>query len=103
MEAERRLMHPFNDCGSFLVHDSDITPGDYSLSVRDAKKVRHYRIQKLDDGGYIVVQQATFKTLLDLVAHNRQQLNGLCVILKNACFIAEKPQTTGISKEANEH
>ena len=32
-DAEEQLMQTFNDYGSFLVHDSEITLGEYSLSI----------------------------------------------------------------------
>ncbi len=36
-------MMEFNQYGSFLIRDSETTPGDYSLSIRDKERVRHYR------------------------------------------------------------
>ena len=94
-------MQPFNDCGSFLIRDSETTPGDFSLSIRDTEKVRHYRIRKLDSGGYFVTRRITFESLAALVAHYRQQSDGLCVTLGDPCLLAEKPQTAGLSKDAN--
>ena len=95
-------MQPFNDCGSFLIRDSETTPGDFSLSIRDTEKVRHYRIRKLDNGGYFVTRRITFENLSDLVAHYRKEADGLCVTLRDACLVAEKPQTAGLSKDANQ-
>ena len=51
-KAEKLLMQTTNATGSFLVRESTGTHGNYSLSIRDAKKVRHHKIQKLDSGGY---------------------------------------------------
>ena len=96
MEAEMQLMQPYNDCGSFLIRES--RPDGYSLSIRDTKKVKHYRIQRSADGDYFVTQRLTFKTLSDLVAHYKQNADGLCATLKNACLNAKPPQTV----EANE-
>ena len=83
-------MQPCNDCGSFLIRGSK--SNGYSLSVRDTEKVRHYKIERSNDGAFFVTQLISFETLSDLVAHYRQETDGLCVTLKNACLIAEPPQ-----------
>ena len=95
-------MTGYNQPGSFLVRDSETTPGDFSLSIRDQERVRHYRIRRLDNGGFFVTRRATFNTILDLVAYYRQQADGLCSNLIHPCRVAEKPQTAGLSKQANE-
>lgn len=47
----------------------------YVLSVRDCDKangepcVKHYRIRKLDEGGYFISAKRKFKTLLDIIDH----------------------------------
>ena len=96
MEAEMQLVQPYNDCGSFLIRGNK--SDGYSLSIRDTEKVRHYKIQRSDDGDYFVTRRLTFKMLSDLVAHYKQNADGLCVTLKNACLNAKPPQTV----EANE-
>ena len=95
-------MQPFNDCGSFLVRDSQTTSGDYSLSIRDTEMVRHYRIRRLDSGGFFVNPRVAFETISELVQYYQMQADGLCVNLKAPCLISEKPQTTGLSKGTNE-
>ena len=102
VEAEKQLMMHYNRPGAFLVRDSETTPGDYSLSIKDHERVRHYRIRRLDNGGFFVTRRATFNTILDLVAYYRQQADGLCTMLMYPCQVAEKPQTAGLSKQANE-
>ena len=102
VEAEKQLMQSFNQCGSFLIRESETTPGDFSLSIRDTEKVRHYRVRKLDNGGYFVTRRVTFETIPDLVEYYSRQSDGLCVTLKSACLVAELPQTAGLSREANE-
>ena len=92
-------MQPFNDCGSFLVHDSETTPGDYSLSIRDTEKVKHYKIRRLDVGGFFVTRRVTFLTIPELIQYYKKQADGLCVNLKAPCLISEKPQIAGLSKE----
>ena len=94
-------MLPFNGYGSYLVRDSDTTPGDYSLSVRDREQVMHYRIRRLDNGRFFVTRRATFNTVQDLVAYYRQQADGLCTNLTKPCTLSEKPQTAGLSRQTN--
>ena len=103
LNAEKQLVQPFNDYGSFLIRDNDVTPGYYTLCIRDTDRVRHYRIRKLDSGpgGYFVTRRISFESLSELVAHYREQSDGLCTILREACLIADKPQTAGLSKDAN--
>ena len=101
VEADKQLMHPYNDRGSFLIHDNDVKSDSYLLSIRDSEKVRRYKIQRSDAGGFFVTRQRIFETLSDMVAYYRQDADGLCVTLKNACLIAEIPQTAGLSKETN--
>ena len=95
-------MQPFNDYGSFLIRDSETTPGDYSLSIRDTENVRHYKIRRLDVGGFFVTRRVNFETIPELVQYYQKQADGLCANLKAPCLISEKPQTAGLSKEANE-
>ena len=95
-------MQSFNQRGSFLVRDSETTPGDFSLSIRDEERVRHYRIRRLDEGGFFVTRRVNFPSIPELVAYYSQQADGLCVVLLQPCLVAEKPQTAGLSKQANE-
>ena len=94
-EAEKLLMHTTNATGSFLVRENTSTHGNYSVSVRDTKKVRHHKIQKLDSGGYFLTPQVTFASIPELVTYYSKQSNGL---LKNPCII-EEPKSTGSSSK----
>jgi hypothetical protein len=49
-EAEKILLHR-GAHGSYLLRESESTPGEYSLSVREGDNVKHYRIRTLDEGG----------------------------------------------------
>ena len=100
-EAERTLHLPFNLMGSFLIRGSETTPGDFSLSVKDQDKIRHYRVHRLEDGSLFVTKGTTFQNLHELVEHYKAQTDGLCCNLKYPCLQAEKPQTAGLSKHAN--
>lgn len=49
-------------------------PGAFSLSIRDwddvkGDHVKHYKIRKLDSGGYYITTRAQFDTLQQLVQH----------------------------------
>ena len=102
IDAEKQLMWLFNDYGSFLVRESESTPGNYILSVRDTEKVRHYKIRRLDVGGFSITSRVTFEKIPELIQYYEKQADGLCVNLKAPCLISEKPQTAGLSGEANE-
>lgn len=48
--------------------------GAYSLSIRDwdeakGDHVKHYKIRKLDSGGYYITTRAQFNTIQQLVQH----------------------------------
>lgn len=48
--------------------------GAYSLSIRDwdevkGDHVKHYKIRKLDNGGYYITTRAQFETVQQLVQH----------------------------------
>ena len=78
------------------------SPGNYSLSLKYANRVFHFKILKLESGRWCISEQVTFLTILELVAYYHIQANQLPVTLKTPCIIAEKPQTAGLSKETNE-
>ena len=92
-------MEPFNHLGSFLVRNSETTPGDYTLSIRFIDKVKHYKIHKLDVGGFFVSRRVTFDTISELVQHYKKHRDELCFNLTAPCFVPEKLQIAGLSKE----
>ena len=95
-------MMPFNQYASYLVRDSETTPGDYSLSVRDTDSVYHYKIQKFENGLFCITHRVQFETISELIQYYQIQADGLCVELRYPCLSVEKPQTVGLSKQANE-
>ncbi|XP_072170471.1 tyrosine-protein kinase Src42A-like [Diadema setosum] len=97
MDAEKKLLLPQNEHGSFLIRESESRVGDYSLSVRDGDTIKHYRIRQLDEGGYFIARRCTFSALVELVQHYQQDADGLCVNLRRPCVLVEKPQTRGLS------
>ncbi|KRX42715.1 Tyrosine-protein kinase Src42A [Trichinella murrelli] len=114
IEAEKCLLMPGNEQGSFLIRDSESRQDDFSLSgisvvvfcffsgvvvflsvfsVRDGDSVKHYRIRQMDNGGYFIARRITFRTLQELVIHYSYEQDGLCTILRKPCIRVEIPQT----------
>ncbi|NXR75062.1 FYN kinase, partial [Pycnonotus jocosus] len=103
-DAERQLLSFGNPRGTFLIRESETTKGAYSLSIRDwddmkGDHVKHYKIRKLDNGGYYITTRAQFETLQQLVQHYSEKADGLCF---NLTVIATNntPQTVGLAKDA---
>ena len=101
-EAERLLLQSFNGHGSFLIRFSESTMGDYSLSVRDTERVRHYKIKRLEDGSFTLTGKIPFRTLPELVNHHKVEAGGLCSTLQNPCLLAKKPLMGGLSGTVND-
>ena len=80
-------MTQLNSRGSYLIRESESTPGGYSLSVRDRDQVQHYKIFQSNNQEFYVFARSTFKTLQDLVSHYQQEAGGLCVNLKKPCVM----------------
>ncbi|XP_050571128.1 tyrosine-protein kinase Fgr isoform X3 [Cygnus atratus] len=80
-DAERQLLCHGNCRGTFLIRESETTKGAYSLSIRDwdeakGDHVKHYKIRKLDSGGYYITTRAQFDTVQQLVQHYIGTWNG---------------------------
>ena len=99
--AENLLMQPFNGSGSFLIRNSESTPGDYSLSIKFTKVVRHYKIKQSSRGYSISNWTVTFGSIPELVAHYSKRSDGLCINLRTTCLIT-KPKTASLSEKVNE-
>ncbi|MBN3287159.1 FYNA kinase, partial [Polyodon spathula] len=89
-DAERQLLSSGNPRGTFLIRESETTKGAFSLSIRDwddtkGDHVKHYKIRKLDSGGYYITTRAQFETLQQLVHHYSERSAGLCCRLVVAC------------------
>ncbi|XP_052645274.1 proto-oncogene tyrosine-protein kinase Src isoform X5 [Harpia harpyja] len=83
---------------------SVLPAGAYCLSVSDfdnAKglNVKHYKIRKLDSGGFYITSRTQFNSLQQLVAYYSKHADGLCHRLTNVCPTS-KPQTQGLAKDA---
>lgn len=80
-----------------MIRESESQPGNYSLSVRDGESVKHYRIRKVDTGGYYIAPRAMCNSLDDLVKHYQRDCDGLCCLLTSPCPQGERPVTAGLS------
>ncbi|KAJ8391311.1 hypothetical protein AAFF_G00090980 [Aldrovandia affinis] len=103
-DSERLLLSMENRRGTFLVRESETTKGAYCLSVLDydnAKglNVKHYKIRKLDSGGFYITSRTQFSNLQQLVGHYRKHADGLCHCLTEVCPVL-KPQTQGLARDA---
>ncbi|XP_013886443.1 tyrosine-protein kinase SRK2 [Austrofundulus limnaeus] len=98
-DAEKMLLADGNAHGAFLIRNSESQKGELSLSVLDQGKVKHYKIQKLDNGHFYVSTNKSFSTIQELVRYYTTHLNGLCVRLNEPCkkIQLQAPQTYGLS------
>ncbi|XP_051941342.1 tyrosine-protein kinase fyna isoform X2 [Hippocampus zosterae] len=100
-DAERQLLSNSNARGTFLIRESETTKGAYSLSIQDwddikGDHVKHYKIRKLDSGGYYITTRAQFETLQQLVHHYSARAAGLCCRLIVPCHKG-MPRLTDLS------
>ncbi|XP_017343609.1 src-like-adapter 2 isoform X1 [Ictalurus punctatus] len=87
-KAEELLLHPQNQSGSFLIRESQTVQGAHSLSVRyERQSIKHYRIQRIENGWHYISPRLTFQTLTQLVEHYSEVSDGLCCLLSEPCFI----------------
>ncbi|XP_073957451.1 tyrosine-protein kinase Abl [Choristoneura fumiferana] len=63
--------------GSFLVRESESSPGQRSISLRYEGRVFHYRINEDSDGKVYVTSESKFGTLAELVHHHSVLGDGL--------------------------
>ncbi|KJH46160.1 SH2 domain protein [Dictyocaulus viviparus] len=94
VDAEKALLQPENQNGSFMVRESESRQNDLSLSIREDDCVKHYRIRQMDQGGYFIARRRPFRTLQDLITHYINDADGLCVRLTKACVKFDAPETS---------
>ncbi|BFZ05522.1 hypothetical protein BsWGS_08561 [Bradybaena similaris] len=85
--------------GSFLVRESESSPGQRSISVRFEGRVYHYRISEHLDGKVYVTQDHRFNTLGELVHHHSIHADGLVTTLLYPAPKRQKPTVFGVSPE----
>nr|XP_002125218.1 tyrosine-protein kinase SRK2 [Ciona intestinalis] len=98
-EAERLLLMHHNTNGSFVIRNSETRPDEFSLSVRHMGEAKHYRIRKIDDGGFYIARRCVFSHLNEMVEHYQANSDGLCIKLSSPCKKLEIPQTAGLSHD----
>ncbi|XP_052222649.1 tyrosine-protein kinase Abl-like isoform X2 [Dreissena polymorpha] len=85
--------------GSFLVRESESSPGQRSISVRYEGRVYHYRISEDSDGKVYVTMDHRFNTLAELVHHHSIHSDGLVTTLLYPAPKRQKPTVFGLSPE----
>jgi abelson tyrosine-protein kinase 1 len=83
--------------GSFLVRESESSPGQRSISLRYEGRVYHYRIQQGDDSAYFVTAESRFQTLAELVHHHSMHADGLITQLLYPAAKKDKPALFALS------
>ncbi|XP_013406670.1 Abelson tyrosine-protein kinase 2 isoform X2 [Lingula anatina] len=85
--------------GSFLVRESESSPGQRSISLRYEGRVYHYRISEDSDSKVYVTQEHRFNTLAELVHHHSMHSDGLITTLLYPAAKRDKPTVFGLSPE----
>uniref|UniRef100_A0A336MRU8 non-specific protein-tyrosine kinase n=1 Tax=Culicoides sonorensis TaxID=179676 RepID=A0A336MRU8_CULSO len=90
--------------GSFLVRESESSPGQRSISLRYEGRVYHYRINEDSDGKVFVTAEAKFNTLAELVHHHSvlHEGHGLITPLLYPAPKQNKPTVFPLSPEPDE-
>ncbi|XP_004853419.1 Abelson tyrosine-protein kinase 2 isoform X7 [Heterocephalus glaber] len=83
--------------GSFLVRESESSPGQLSISLRYEGRVYHYRINSTADGKVYVTAESRFSTLAELVHHHSTVADGLVTTLHYPAPKCNKPTVYGVS------
>lgn len=88
--------------GSFLVRESESSPGQRSISLRYEGRVYHYRISEDSEGRVYVTSESRFRTLAELVHHHSANADGLITQLLYPAPKRHKPQVFALSPEPDE-
>ncbi|XP_039287602.1 tyrosine-protein kinase Abl isoform X2 [Nilaparvata lugens] len=88
--------------GSFLVRESESSPGQRSISLRYEGRVYHYRINEDSDGKVYVTSESKFNTLAELVHHHSMHSDGLITQLLYPAPKHNKPTVFALSPEPDE-
>ncbi|VDP07135.1 unnamed protein product [Soboliphyme baturini] len=72
--AEKLVMNPGLLRGTFLIRERETECSEYALTIRDkdeekGENVKHYKIKRLENGGFFITTRRTFATLQDLVKY----------------------------------
>lgn len=96
--AEDILRDPSLPDGSFLVRDSESTPGDFSLSVKFQNSVEHYRILR-DQSGKYFLWVVKFESLNQLINYHKQNT----ISRTSHILLKESSPTQGYNQSPNHH
>ncbi|KAG8193740.1 hypothetical protein JTE90_005038 [Oedothorax gibbosus] len=88
--------------GSFLVRESESSPGQRSISLRYEGRVYHYRISEDSDSKVFVTSECRFNTLAELVHHHSMHADGLITLLLYPAPKRNKPTVFALSPEPDE-
>ncbi|XP_051170305.1 tyrosine-protein kinase Abl isoform X3 [Leptopilina boulardi] len=88
--------------GSFLVRESESSPGQRSISLRYEGRVYHYRINEDNEGKMFVTTESKFNTLAELVHHHSMLSDGLITQLLYPAPKQNKPTVFPLSPEPDE-
>ncbi|KAF5278991.1 hypothetical protein FQA39_LY05669 [Lamprigera yunnana] len=88
--------------GSFLVRESESSPGQRSISLRYEGRVYHYRINEDSEGKVFVTTESKFNTLAELVHHHSMLSDGLITQLLYPAPKHNKPTVFPLSPEPDE-
>ncbi|XP_033893215.1 tyrosine-protein kinase ABL1-like isoform X1 [Acipenser ruthenus] len=83
--------------GSFLVRESESSPGQRSISLRYEGRVYHYRINTASDSKLYVSSESRFNALAELVHHHSTVADGLITTLHYPAPKRNKPTVYGVS------
>ncbi|CAB3359411.1 Hypothetical predicted protein [Cloeon dipterum] len=88
--------------GSFLVRESESSPGQRSISLRYEGRVYHYRINEDPEGKVYVTAESKFNALAELVHHHSMHADGLITQLLYPAPKHNKPTVFALSPEPDE-
>lgn len=97
VDAETQLLYSGNQTGAFLIRESESEKGGFALSVLVERAVKHYKIRRLDEGGFCLTRIRPFTTLNEFVRHYTKTSDGLCVKLGKPCLKIQVPTPFDLS------
>ncbi|KAL3311153.1 hypothetical protein Ciccas_010269, partial [Cichlidogyrus casuarinus] len=68
--------------GSFLVRDSEGSPGNYTISVRNKENISHFRIASQNNRQFYITEKKKFPSVKALIRHLERNLDVLPCLLQ---------------------
>uniref|UniRef100_A0A5S6QFI7 Tyrosine-protein kinase n=1 Tax=Trichuris muris TaxID=70415 RepID=A0A5S6QFI7_TRIMR len=105
--AVKLVLNPDLPQGTFLIRERQNDPGEYALTIRDRDQekgpdVKHYRIRRLENGGFYITTRQKFRTLQELVRFYSETADGLCCKLTQPCP-KRAPVRSDLSRETQKN